>query len=536
MRYNRGMQSGSSDGRQIAKAAGTVMFAFILSSVIGLVRQILVARAFGTAAEIEAFNAANRVAETLFNLVAGGALSSAFIPTFTGLLTQGRKPEAWKLASSVANLILLVLTVLCALAALFAPQIVRHILAPGFQSAPEKEQMTIGLLRVMLPSAAIFGLSGLAMAILNSYKVFFIPAITPSLYQVGLIFGVLVLKPYFGIWGLAYGVLIGASLHLGVQLPYLMRLGWSYVWMLGLNVPEVREVGRLMAPRLLGVAVVQLNFWINTRLASSMPEGSVTAIVLAFTLMLMPEAAIAQSFAIAALPTFSEQVATGHLERMRASLVTSLRGVLLLSLPASLGLMLMRIPIVQMLYQRGEFSEWSTTLVSWALLWYAAGLVGHAFVEVLSRSFYAFHDTRTPVLVGTMAMSMNVGFSFLFSFLFHRIGWLPHGGLALANSLATGIEALILLWLMARRLKPLDFRRIGIGFLQAGLASAGMIAFLLVWLTWSQAFPVGVIVLGGVLGSAAVYAAVGFLVRIEEVEALRRLAWEKIKLRGKEVL
>lgn len=525
------MQEASSDGRQIAKAAGTVMFAFILSSVVGLMRQILVARAFGTEAAMEAFNAANRVSETLFNLVAGGALSSAFVPTFTGLLTEGKKAEAWKLASAVANLILLILTLLCLLAAFFAPQIVRYILAPGFQSVPEKEQLTIDLLRVMLPSAAIFGLSGLAMAVLNSFKVFFIPAITPSLYQFGLIFGVLVLKPFLGIWGLAYGVLIGASLHLGVQIPQLLRLGWSYALRLGLRDASVREVGRLMAPRLLGVAVVQLNFWINTRLASSMPEGSVTALVLAFTLMLMPEAAIAQSVAIAALPTFSEQVARERFDLMRASLVSSLRGVLFLSLPACLGLILMRRPIVQLLYQRGEFTEWSTTLVSWALLWYAAGLIGHAFVEVLSRSFYAFHDTRTPVMVGVVAMSLNVGFSFLFADVFRHLGWLPHGGLALANSLATALEASALLWLMARRLQSIDFRRIGSGVFQAMLATLGMVAFLLAWNRWMQSSPVWFVTLGGILGAGLAYFGMGFLLRIHEVRELSHLALQKLNLR-----
>ncbi len=467
----------SSANRQIARAAGTVMVAFVLSSLTGLLRQILVAGAFGTQADIEAFNAANRVSETLFNLIAGGALASAFLPTFTSLLTQGDKGEAWRLASAIFNLILLVVSIACLLAAIFAPWIVRHILAPGFAADPAKEALTISLLRLMLPSAAIFALSGLVMAILNSHQIFFLPALAPAMYQIGLIFGVLALAPRMGIYGLGWGVLLGAALHLVIQLPtLLLRLKGAYHAVLGLEDANVREVGRLMLPRLLGVAAVQLNFWVNTRLASSMVEGSVTGIVLAFALMLMPQAAIAQSIAIAAMPTFSAQVALGKLAEMRASLSASLRGVLLLAIPASLGLIFLRQPLVVLLYQRGEFDAFSTQLVAWALLWYAAGLIGHSLVEITARAFYALHDTKTPVLVGVAAMGLNMVFSLGFARLFTQIGWLPLGGLALANSLATALEAAALLILMRRRLGGLNSRRIGLGAAQGLAASLAMAA------------------------------------------------------------
>lgn len=442
--------------RQIARAAGTVMVAFMLSNLTGLARQILVANAFGTQAEMEAFNAANRVSETLFNLVAGGALSSAFIPTFTALLAKGEKKKAWELASAIANLILIILTMGSLLAAIFAPEIVQEVLAPGFVGSLDKEILTIQLLRLMLPSAVFFGLSGLVMGILNSNQVFLISALAPSFYQLGMIIGVLFLSPSMGIIGLGWGVVIGAGLHLLVQVPLLLRLGGRYSPILGLKTEEVNEVVRLFAPRLLGVAAVQLNFWINTRLASQFVEGSVTAVVLAFTLMLMPQAAIAQSIAIAAMPTFSMQVALGKIGDMRSSMAASLRGALLLSIPASFGLMILRKPIITLLYQRGEFNERSTELVAWALLWYAAGLVGHAIVEILSRAFYSLHDTKTPVFVGIGAMGLNVVFSYLFSALFIQLGWMPHGGLALANSVATAVEATLLLIMMRRRLGGLN--------------------------------------------------------------------------------
>lgn len=503
--------------RQIARAAGVVFAAFVISNLTGLLRQILVARVFGTSTDIEAFNAANRVSETLFLLVAGGALSSAFIPTFTGLLAKNNRREAWKLASSICNLVLIVLVVASIVMAIFAPAIVRYILAPGFADFPEKEALTVQLLRLMLPAAAIFGLSGLVMGILNSHQVFLVPALAPSMYQVGMIIGVVFLAPRWGIYGLGYGVLIGASLHLLLQLPALVKLKGEYTPTLGLNIEPVREVGVLMAPRLLGVAVVQLNFWVNIRLASAMPEGSVTALVLGFALMLMPQAAIAQSIAVAAMPTFSKQYALGKIDELRSSLSTSLRGALILAIPATAGLVLLREPIIRLLYQRGEFNEYSTTLVSWALLWYATGLIGHCLVEILSRSFYAMHDTRTPVFVGVLAMSMNVTLSVLLSSYFENSGWLPHGGLALANSIATTIEGVLLLMLAKSRLQGLESRRLLSGAGRAAAATALMSAVLAAWLGLSGGQPDWLVAGVSLLLGGVVFAASSLLFGLAEV-------------------
>jgi putative peptidoglycan lipid II flippase len=510
----------TSANRQIARAAGTVMAALILGNLIGLIRQILVAGAFGTRANMEAFNAANRVSETLFYLIAGGALASAFIPVFTGLLTQDRRQGAWKLASAILNWIFVILILAAIFAAVFAPWIVHYILAPGFASDPAKEALTVSLLRLMLPSAVFFGLSGLVMGILNSNHKFFIPALAPSMYQIGMIFGVLVLAPYLGIYGLAWGVVIGSILYFCLQIPSLLRLKPKYFPTFGLKNPDVREVIRLFGPRLLGVAVVQLNFWVNVRIASQQPEGSITGVVFAFALMLMPQAAIAQSIAIAAMPTFSAQVALGKLNEMRSSLAASLRGVLLLSIPAALGLILLREPLVTLLYQRGEFNERSTELVAWALLWFAVGLVSHSVVEILARAFYALHDTKTPVFIGILAMSLNVVFSFAFSSLFTRLGWMPHGGLALANSVATTLEMAGLLFLMRRKLKGLEGGRIVKGATKAVIAGMVMSLVLWVWLGATSDGPVWLIALGGIAIGALVYGIVVILIGVREARGL----------------
>jgi len=517
--------------RQIARATGVVMAAFVLSQIIGLIYQILVADAFGTSPSMEAFNAANRVAETLFNLVAGGALASAFIPTFTGLLTKSDRGAAWKLASSVLNFILVTLIGLSALAAIFAPQIVRIVLAPGFVNDPMKVTLTIDLVRLMLPSAVIFGVSGLVMGILNSHQLFLFSALAPSMYRLGMIFGTIVLSPKMGIYGLAWGVVIGAILHLLIQVPILLlQRGRHYYFIFGLKYPAVREVFRLMGPRLLGVAVVQLNFWVNTRIASHQPEGSVTGVVIAFMLMLMPQAAIAQSIATAAMPTLSAQYAEGKWDDLRHSLTASLRGVILLSVPASIGLIVLRRPLVTLLLQRGEFSTHSTDLVAWALLWYAAGLVGHSVLEVLARSFYAIHDTKTPVFVGIVAMSLNVLFSFVFSAWFERIGWLPHGGLALANSAATIFEAITLFILMRKRLGELYDKRILIALVKA--LAGGVLMGGLLW-GWMEMLPDRSSYLvggGGVLLGAIIYVGCLFAFRVDEMRGVLTYISNKIGL------
>ncbi len=520
----------NTDNQRIARAAGTVMIAMILGQVFSLVSSMLTTGAFGTSAQNEAFFAANRLPDILYNLVAGGALASAFIPTFTTLLTKGERKTAWRLASSVANLVTLVLVVVCLLAAVFAPWVVRTILAPGFTDEASI-QLTASLLRIQLLAPIIFGLSGLVMGILNAHQSFLWPAFAPAMYSIGKIIGVLFFVPQFGPQGLAWGVVLGAVLHGLVQLPALLKLPErKYSLSMGLSIPEVREVARLMGPRLIGVSIVQLNFLINTRLASNW-EGAVTAISVSFALMLIPEAAIAQAAAIAALPTFSAQVARGKPEEMRSSLALLLRTVLSLALPAAFGLILLRNPLVALIYQRGQFSALSTQLVSWALLWYAAGLVFHCIVEIVSRAFYALHDTRTPVTVGVAAMSLNIAFSFLFTWLFGRVGWQPHGGLALANSLATALESVALLYYMRKRIGGLHLKMIGAGVSKAVLATAAMAAAIFAWLWFTHAMAVWLVALAGVGIGCAVYLAVMAALKAPELQMigglLRRLQHSK---------
>ena len=504
--------------RQIAKAATLVMALFVVSRVLGLVRQMVIGALFGTSGDLDAYLAANRISDTVFLVVAGGALGSAFIPTFAGHLAKEDHAGAWRLASAVANLVLIVLTVVAGLMAVFAPALVRTVIAHGFD--PPQQALTTSLLRLMLVSSVIFGVSGIVMGALNAHQHFLLPALASSVYNLSIIGGALLLGPRLGVRGMAVGVVAGAVLHLLIQVPGLLCYGARYTPTLGLNNPSVREVGRLMAPRILGTAITQLNFVVNNSLASGLGEGAVSAINYAWLLMLLPQGVFAQAVGTAAFPTFAAQAARGERAEMRSTLAATLRAVFSLCLPATVGLLVLGRPLVALLFERGAFEAASTEAVAWALAFYALGLVGHAGLEIIARAFYALHDTFTPVWVGGLAMGINVALSLTLPGVFGPVGWPPYAGLALANSVAVLLELVGLLVLIRRRMDGLEGRRTAIAFVKSGLAALAMGAVLI---GWQAALPdAGVLVLGGggvVLG-AAVYVGVALLLRVEELRGL----------------
>ncbi len=513
----------STDNRQIARASGTIMFAFVIGQVIGFAYTILSARQFGTSMEMDAFFTANKFPDILYQLVAGGALASAFIPTFTGLLAKGDRTNGWKLASAVINLVTLILLVVGIISAIFAPWIVRKVLVPGFTD-PVKFQLTVDLLRIQLIAPVIFGISGLSMGILNSHQKFLWPALAPAMYSVGKIIGVLFLAPSMGAYGLAIGAVVGALMHCLIQLPALLKLPErKYSFTLGINLQEVRDVARLMGPRLLGVAFIQLNFMVNYNLSSHLGDGPLSAINNAFTLMMILEIVIAQSIAIAAFPTFSAQVANGKIGEMRSSLTSLLRGLLFLTIPASVGMVLLRVPIVSIVFQYGRFDATSTQLVSWALLFYGIGLVGFSVVEIVSRAFYALHDTKTPVFVGVVTMIINIGLSFLFLNLFPRWGWMPHGGLALSMTTASFLEMAILLFYMRRKLSGLEGSNLMNGLLKALIASGVMSLTIWGWLAISSQYSKWVIGFGGIAIGVLVYIMGLFILRVPELKMVLQI-------------
>jgi putative peptidoglycan lipid II flippase len=423
----------------------------------------------------------------------------------------------------------LILSLAALLASIFAPQIVRYLLAPGLTHDPLVFTMTVTLLRIQSMSAVLFGIGGLIISILNAHQVFFIPQITAAMYQLGQIFGVLVLTRWMGIYGLAWGVIIGATLFVLIQLPSLFKLKGEFSLSFGWKNPDVLKVIQLMGPRVFGAAIVQLNFWVNNNLGSKMVEGSIQSLSYGFILMVMAQAAIAQSVAIAAMPTFSAQHALGKLDEMRSSLASALRGMLLLALPASVGLILLAKPIVSMLFQYGEFNETIAEMTAWALIWYAAGLVGHSVMEVLTRAFYAQQDTKTPVIIGVIAMGLNVVFSIMFSKFFAQMGWIPVGGLALANSLATALEATALFVYMRRRLNGIEGRSIADGAWRVSVAALGMAIGLGFWIQLTGSMNRWFVALCGVALGAVLYGVGVTVLKVPEIQTITGAVMRRLK-------
>ncbi len=494
------------------------MAGLVAANLVGLLRQIIISRTFGTSAIPDAYFAAFRLPDLLFNMLAGGALASAFIPMFTGLLAEGDTPRAWRLASAVVNNLLIMLCVVAGLAALAAPLLVRAVLARTLP--PDQQQLTVDLMRIMLISTVIFGVSGLLMGVHNAHHHFLSPALAPILYNVGIMAGALT-APRLGIYGPAWGVVAGALLHLLVQLPALFRHQPIYTLAFDLGDSAVQQVGKLMLPRMFGLAVWQINFWVNTIVALTLPAGSLSALNYAFQIFTFPQAAIAQAIAIAIFPTFSAQAARGEREALRSTLTSALSLTLFLALPATLGLILLGQPIIAMLFEGGQFTTNSTTLVAWALSWYAIGLVGHSVVEVVTRAFYALKDTRTPVLIGTGAMILNVIFSLTFTRLFDSWGQPPHGGLALANSLATAIEMIGLLVVFSRRLGKLDARTMTASLWRAAVAAVAMGVAVIGWGKLVAASP-WIVGVGGAVIGAGVYFALALILQSPEMRLIRR--------------
>jgi len=495
--------------RQLVTSTGIVMFFFIISRVLGLVREIAISYQFGTSSALDAYIAAFRIPDLLFNLVAGGALASAFIPPFTKLLAVGDTRGSWRLATQVINLVFVIVAALSLVAAIFAEPLVRLTVGVGF--APAQQELTASLMRLMLITPAVFAVSGIVMGILNARHEFLLPAAAPVMYNLSIIAGALVLAPRLGVYGLAIGVVCGALLHLFVQVPWLLRRHIQYTASLGIHDADVREVVRLVIPRTVGIAAVQFNFLVNTILASTLPSGSLAALNYAFLLILLPIGVIAQSIGTVLFPTFSRLFAVGDVNGLRRAFSTGFRVTLFLTIPASVGLMLLPQPIIQILLQRGAFTAESTHATVFALQFFAAGLFAHAGLETITRAFYAMHDTATPVRISLASVALNVGLSLLL------IQPLQQGGLALANSTATALEMLVLLYLLRARLDGVDGRRIAFSCLKMVVGAIVMAVVIELYRATPFAASPLLLLVGGIVLGGGAYFLTMFVLRSEEM-------------------
>ncbi len=493
--------------RDLARNTLLVAVAFGLAAAAGLVRNMIIARQFGLGAELDAYFAAFRLPDLLFTIVAGGALATAFIPVFADFLTEGDRKGGWRLASAITNLVAVASSIFALLVAIFAPWLVQNFIAPGF--TPDQQAETVQLMRILLFSTIIFGISSVQTSVLHGFKQFLLPALAPVMYPLGVIAGALWLAPTMGITGLAIGAVLGSLLHLLVKVPGLIHYGFRWWPVLDLDTSAVRQVLVLMIPRILDLAVFQLTLVATTNLASRLDAGSVSALEWGWDAMQLPETIIGTAFGLVAFPTLAELAARHDLVGLRTTLSETLRAVITLTVPAAAGLILLGRPLLAMLYQGGSFDAAATEAVYVALRFFALGLVGHASLELVARAFFAQKDTVTPLLI---AVTFGVVYVLLSLLLGQLMG---HGGLALANSLAITGEVLLLLFVLRKRWGHIDARAILATLARVALAT--LVMSVAIWgsqqlLAGQDVGQFAALAVGGVVG-AVVYIVTGLLLR-----------------------
>ncbi len=521
----------SDDRLRIIQAAGIIGAAFVVSRLLGVVRDAAFNFYYSIdSLEANAYFIANGFPEIIFYIVAGGALGSAFIPTFSAYFVRDDAHGGWRLFSAIINLIAIASTAIAAIAALFAPQLISFFYPDLVAGDPELLDTAVALMRILLLTTIIFGVSGVIMAALNARQHFLLPAIAPIIYNLGIIAGIVLLAP--NVMGIALGAVIGAIGHLAIQLPGLRRYAAEYTPLLTVKDPGVRQVLRLMLPRVLGLSFGQLNHLLIRFLAQSMIIGSIPALGFAWRITIMPLAIIGQALAIAAFPTLATLAAEQAYDKMRRILSDTLRLIFFLSLPAAILLILLRRPIVTLLFQRGQFSAESTEFVAWALLFFGMSLVGLTAIEIIARAFYALEDTWTPVLVGALQLiAMWLIGLWLSRSVFPAYGWLELGALALGYSISTFLELGLLLWLLSRKMGGVDGRRLFNGLWRMLLATLVMIGT--TWITMEQIAGLHVfwqLLIAGMVG-AATYIVASLILGVQEIRQLAVYGRERISNR-----
>jgi len=447
-----------------ARSTIIISIFFGMDKALAFVRQLVINNQFGLSYQLDVFNAANNIPDLLSALISGGALGVALIPVLSEYMQKSGRSEAWELFTRILNLAFIVTAALAAVVALMAPWLIANVIAPGLPA--EQKALAVELMRLNLFAILIFSISGLVMAGLQANQHFILPALAPALYNIGQIFGALVLSPVqsyspfgitlphfnLGVHGLVYGVILGSLLHLVIQLPGLVTYGYSWRPVLGLRSEGVRKVLVLMGPRVLTMFFIQIYFVARDNLASGLGEGSITALNLGWFIMQVPETLLGSAVAIAILPSLSEFFSRGDRRGFNQMVNGAVNAILALTVPSAVLLAIGMRPLIEVGFP--AFNPAQVDLVVSLTRLFLAGLTGHALLEIASRSFYAQQDARTPLI----AAGINTVFFIVMAVGLSRS--MGAGGIALAGTLAFTGEALALLWLLARRFPGLaDNRR-----------------------------------------------------------------------------
>lgn len=459
----------------VAKAAGTIMIAMALSRLFGYVRDVVIYTNFGQDFRTDAYNAAFSIPDFLYYLLVGGALSSAFIPVFSSYLATDQEEDGWQVVSTIFNIVMVLMLIGITLGLIFTPQLIA-LLVPGFTD--KAFDLTVLLTRVMFAQSFFMALNGISQGILHSYKHFFAPALGSVLYNLGIIIIGILLVDKIGILGFSIGVVVGAMLNFLVQIPVLLKIGIKYKPIVNLKHPGVKKIFTLILPVFIGLSVTHLNLFVNQYLASSLSYGMISALRAAQRIMQLPIGVFAIAVALAVFPTLTGHAARKEEKEFKATMSLGVRTVIFITLPAAVGLIALRVPIVRAMFQQGEFTAANTEATAYALLFYSLGLIGYSAQQVLNRAFYALQDTKSPVTIGIVTIIINIVLNFIL------IKPLGHGGLALAYSIAGLVNMVLLLYYLRKKIGHIDGREMLRSFAKTFAASIfmGIIVYFTVYL------------------------------------------------------
>ena len=519
---------------RLARSAGVVGAATLTSRLLGLVRDQVLAYLFGAGNAMDAFNVATRIPNLLRDLFAEGAMSAAFVPAFMRRLTHEGRAEAWRLGNQLLNALVVVTGAFVLAGMLFAEPLVR-LLAGSYADVPGKLELTVFLTRLLLPFLTLVAVAAALMGMLNSLNRFFTPALSPAMYNVGIILSGALLVPLMPGLGLdpivaiAVGALLGGMGQVALQVPALLREGFRYRATLDPSDPGLRHILRLMGPGTLAGAAVNINLLVNMVLATGQGTGAVSWLGYAFRVMYLPIALFGVSIASATLPVVSRHAAREDIDGIRDAVSRALRLMLAVNVPATVGLIALGVPVVQLIFERGSFTPEDTAATAAALLFYAPGLAAYSAVRIAVPCFYALGSSVTPTAISMAAVTLNIVLNLL---LVERMGY---RGLALGASIAALANAVALLTVLRRRLHGLDLRRVLTVFAKITVASAAMgAAACMTHARLLEAWPGAELVtrLGRVSTSialgVAVLAAAALLLRIRELEQVGRQVLDRL--------
>ena len=514
--------SHSPEEGKILRASALISGATFLSRILGFIRDIVLARLFGASLAADAFFVAYRIPNMLRELFAEGSMSAAFIPVFSEYVKRHPHKIAKDLANTAFTTFLLILTTVCILGVLGAPIIV-DIMAMGFADNPEKRTLTIELTRMMFPYLIFIGLSALAMGILNTIRSFGAPAFAPVIFNLTIIASAFLLAPQLSnpIYAIAIGVTLGGAAQFLFQLPSLTKHNFSLSFHWDLQHTAVKKIGKLILPTIFGLGVTQINLLINTILASFLATGSITFLFYGMRLIHFPLGLVGIALATAILPSLSSVSIDGTRDELSRRIEFGLRHVFFLMLPATIGLIMLRTPLIQLFFEHGEFTSEATHGTAQAVLFYALGLWAFGAIRIIVSAFYALQDTLTPVRIAVVALLCNLIFSLLL------IGPLKHGGLALATSLATTINVTILIFILTKRIGPLNWGSLVASLFRTTLGCSAVILICqwaadhTIWTdnaTWSAK---ALLLASAVLFSITGYFGIHLLLRSSELIAIK---------------